>query len=435
MGRAGEPAQGDRRKAARSAAIVLAVIVPLQIAGVLLVRRMTYTVYSVDFTRYYGPTAESILAGNGPRMPDGSVLLHYPPAYSYYTAGLMAVSRATGIPLTALIVGANIAWNALTVLAVFLLAYRMAGARLATAAGLIAGLYPPVLYLSKIAFVQVPYLAFLAWGLYAAYAGHRSRRLGCFALAGGLFGVAGLFRPAAMALLAILLLYVLIFYKGRLIVRLARPAAMLGAFALVVAPWSMYVYAQEGKVTVLGDVTQSHLEGTAQAACASDDPAGIRGLNHFAALARSPIGHSRELLRRAAKSWYHTDSGRYERASLAINVPFALLLVLGAVVALRGRGAARWGAGLGLATFVAAWGLSTLTMYLARYVTTGVILASPLMAVGLLRVTRTFGVVAHAWKAGYIPRPSLPRRKPVLPTPEGEAPSVALPLRGESRAA
>ena len=39
-----------------------------------------------------------------------------------------------------------------------MLAYRLAGTPLAIAAGLLAGLYPPVLYLSKIAFVQVPYL-------------------------------------------------------------------------------------------------------------------------------------------------------------------------------------------------------------------------------------------------------------------------------------
>ncbi len=411
-------AHGGRQGALRSALIVLAIVLPLQTVGVLLVRRMTYTVYSIDFTRYYGPAAESILAGNGPRLPDGSILVHYPPGYPYYVAGLMAVSRASGLGLTGLIVAGNVLWNALTVLAVFLLGYRMAGKRLAIAAGLLAGLYPPLLYLSKIAFVQVPYLTFLAWGLYAAYRGHEHKRLGCFALAGALFAFAGLLRPAAMALLAALLVYVLIFFKGRLLVRVARPAVMLGAFCLVIAPWSVYVYAHQSQVIVLGDLAQSHLAGSAQAACAADDPAGIRGVRHLGELARSPIVHSVEILRRALKSWYHTDSGRYERASLLVNVPFALLLLLGAVPALRSRRA--WAAGLGLASFLAAWGLSTMTIYLARYLATGMLLATPVMAVGALRVVRRLTLTREAWRAGYVlwPWGAIRKRKlPSLPRP------------------
>lgn len=399
MEKAEEFAHGGRGSIARSAAIVLAVVIPLQIIGVLLVRRMTHTPYSVDFTNYYGPAAESILAGRGPTLADGSILVHYPPGYSYYVAGLMAVGRATGLGLTGLIVGGNIVWNALTVLAIFLLAYRMAGRKLAIAAALVAGLYPPLLYLSKIAFVQVPYLTFLAWGLYTAYRGHRSKRLGYFALAGALLGLAGLLRPAAMALLAALLVYAMIFFKGRLLGRLARPAVMLAAFAAVIAPWSIYVYARQDQVIVLGDVAQSHLDGSAQAACVADDTRGIRGLKHLAELGRSPVGHGLELGRRALVSWYRTDSGRYQRATLLLNVPFAMLLLMGVVPSLRKHG---WAAGLGLTAFVAAWGLSTLTIYLARYLATGMILAAPIMGVGALRVVRRLALTCQAWKAGYL---------------------------------
>jgi len=361
---------------------------------------LTYTAYSVDFTNYYGPAAESILAGRGPTLADGSLLAHYPPGYSYYVAGLMAISRTTGIPLTGLIVAGNIIfWNALTVLAVFLLAHRMAGRKLAIAAALVAGLYPPLLYLSKIAFVQVPYLTFLAWGLYAAYRGHQSRRVGYFALAGALFGLAGLLRPAALAMLAVLVVYALVFFRGRLLARLARPAVMLGAFILVIAPWSAYVYARQGQVIVLGDVAQSHLDGSAQAACAADDARGIRGVRHFAEFAHAPAGHSVEVLHRAFKSWYHTDSGRYERATLLVNAPFAMLLLLGTLPALRRYG---WAAGVGLAVLVGAWGLSTLTMYLARYVATGLVLSAPVMGVGVLRVGRRLALTRQAWRGGYI---------------------------------
>ena len=112
--------------------------------------------------------------------------------------------------------------------------------------------------------------------------------------------------------------------------------------------WSLHVYAQQRQALFLGDVARSHVDGAAQADCAADDPRGIRGIKHFAELAHSPLTHSREIRRRAFTSWYHTDSGRYESAALLVNLPFALLLMLGIALITRGRcgGGGRTGTGL-----------------------------------------------------------------------------------------
>jgi hypothetical protein len=236
-----------------------------------------------------------------------------------------------------------------------------------------------VIYMSKIAFVQIPYLACLVWGLWAVLVGHQRRRIGWFALAGALYAVAGMLRPAAAVMLAPVGIYLAAFSKG-LLRRLLAPAVLAGAFLLVTAPWSAYVLAEEGRFVFLGDVAGTHVRGSA----VPEDFAGsggIGGLEHFRALARNPLGHGGELARRAWRSFYQTNSGRYETLTGLMNVPFVVLLALGAVACLRCP-RRRWGAGLLLSAFLATWGLSTLTVFLARYVATGIVLNSPVMAAG-----------------------------------------------------
>jgi 4-amino-4-deoxy-L-arabinose transferase-like glycosyltransferase len=367
--------------------IALAVIAPIQAIGVREVHRRTPEVYSDDFKSFYLPTAKNILNGNGPRMPDGKILVHAPPGYPYYTAVVLSISRARGVSIdmvtdSMMWIG-NVLWNALCVAAMMLLAHRLAGVGLAVFTGLTVGFYPPVFYLSQSASPQTPFIALLAWSLYFLYIGHETRKVRWFALAGGVMGLAGLFQPVALVMLATLLVYMLIFFRGSMPGRLAGPAVMLGAFLLVIAPWSIYVYVEQQQIIILGDVASSHLAGISGEPSTSDGR-GISGFNNFRELVHDPLGHSFELLRRAGKCWYHTDSGLYEREALIANLPFGLLLLLGLVPALKSSW--RWGAGLVLAIFLGAWATSALTIYLTRYLMTGIIIAGPIMAIAPLWV-------------------------------------------------
>jgi 4-amino-4-deoxy-L-arabinose transferase-like glycosyltransferase len=367
--------------------IVLAIIVPIQTIGVWQVHKRAHETFSDDFKLIYLPTARNILNGDGPRVPTGEILVHYPPGYPYYTAIILDISRALGGPPDRVsepvrCMG-NVLWNALCIAALMLLAFRMAGAGLAIFTGLALGLFPPAIYLARSATPQTPYMALLAWSIYLLYVGHETRKVRWFALAGGMMGLAGLFQPVALVTLTVLLLYALIFFRGSLSYRLACPAAMLGVFLVVIAPWSIYVYAEEHQLVVLGGVADYHWEATGNEPAASDDQ-GIRGFRHFQALAHHPLGHSLELLRRAGKCWYHTDSGLYEKEALISNLPYGLLLLLGLVSALKSRW--RWGAGLMLAIFLTAWTTSTLTIYIARYLMTGIVIASPIIAIAPLWV-------------------------------------------------
>lgn len=361
--------------------LVLAGVLAVQIPGVLLVRKYTFTRWSVDLVYYYGPAAESILAGNGPRMPDGSLFRQYPPAYPFYFAALMGAGRGTGTPVIAWVVTANLVWNLLTVAGLFWIGYRLGGTKLAVFGALAAGLYPSLTYMAKIAFVQIPYLTFLVWGVYAALRGQLDRRLGWFVVSGLLLGVAGLLRPAGLAMLAALGAYLLIFYRGGLVRRVLRPTVVVAGFCLAIAPWFFYGYAVEGRPGLLGDVAGAHLQGDAVYEY-SQDSGGVQGIKHVGALLDDPLGHSLEIGRRAIKSWYHTDRNQNERLVAIMNAPFALLLVLGTAKMLPSRW--RWGGGMLLWMFLGCWGLSTLTVFLARYVATGLIVAGPLMGAGAM---------------------------------------------------
>ncbi len=361
--------------------LVLAVLLVVQIPGVLLVRKYTFTRWSVDLVYYYGPAAESILAGQGPRMSDGSLLRHYPPGFSYYFAALMGAGRGTGTPVIAWVVTANLAWNVLTVAGLFWIGYRLGGTRLAVFGALVAGLYPSMTYMAKIAFVQVPYLSFLVWGVYCAMRGQQDRRLGWFVVSGLLLGVAGLLRPAALPMLAALAGYLLIFFRGGLVRRVLRPTLAVAGFCLAIAPWFFYAYAVEGRPGLLGDVAVGHLEGRLVYEY-SRDSGGVQGIKHVGALLNDPLGHSAEIGRRAIKSWYHTDRNQNEHLVAIMNAPFALLLLIGTLKMFKSRW--RWGGGLLLWMFLGCWGLSTLTVFLARYVATGLIVAGPLLGAGAM---------------------------------------------------
>lgn len=362
--------------------MVLAVVILLEAVGAIAIRHLTFTRLSVDFVDYYGPAAESILQGKGPRLADESIMVHYPPAYPFYAAGLMWFSGIAGGSLDTWIVGGNLLWNALTVSAVYLLGWRLEGKRLAICSAMMAGLLPQVVYMTKTGFVQIPYLAFLAWAVYCLHRGRTQNRFGYFVLAGMLFGAAGLFRPAVLVLLAVLVLYLLVFFRGKILPRIIPPLLVSISFLVIIAPWSAYVYAREGKTILLADVAESHFSGTAQADAVSDDPTGIRGVRHFRALLDNPVKHSLNLIQRAIKTLYRTDGRRYEKPTLAVNLFLLTFFVIGATYALRRPW--RWTGGILIACLLASWILPTLTIYLARYLATGFLLSIPVTAAGVL---------------------------------------------------
>lgn len=189
----------------------------------------------------YAPTAYA--------NPGGPAALR-PPAYPY---ALAAVYKVTGGHLTAGRI-LNIALGVAAVLLLFLLALRLLGPPAAVAAGALAAVFPPLVWLSAGLAAENVFIP-LMLGALVALARLRAAPARRWALlAGALIGLAALARsngavlvvPAALAIAG----------AGLARRRAARLGALaLAAFVLVMAPWTIRNAAAFGRFLPLG--TQS----------------------------------------------------------------------------------------------------------------------------------------------------------------------------------
>jgi len=195
--------------------------------------------------REYLLLAQNVASGRGFAylLPDGSPAPgeHFgrAPAYPLFLAGIMRlggmvpVSNAAAEPDASLLRAIRVAQSCLGAALVWLvawLAYRAAGPAAATAAGVLAAVYPPLVWTPAYVFSETLF-SVLALGC-AALLTLDSRRAGLAAGAGALAGLAVLTRPVMLFFLPLALLWLC--WTGRW-----RSAGVFTiACALLVAPWT-----------------------------------------------------------------------------------------------------------------------------------------------------------------------------------------------------
>ena len=383
-------AEAKEKQLRNAALIVLLIVIPVQIAGICVIKKMTRGLDSSDFRKFYMPAAESLLQGKSPVIYDGSPMTNVPIGYPSYLAGLLQISRSTGIALDLLIVGGNVIFNCFTILAMFMLAARIGGRKVAIATGLVVGFYPLLMYLSKQGLPQIVCIPFVAWGLYFAHQGYKCKKIWYFGLVGVLFGLGGLVRPAVLPILLVLLVYLLIFCRGPFWLRILRPVLVVFLFVLVVLPWEIHMYRVVGRVVPLSDIASAKkkVDNTAtDKPITEQKPAPPTLANtlktHLEGLREHPMKQIGLLLTDAGKAWYNSRSGKHKAIALLANLPYMLLIPIGFVVAMCRR-EMRWGGGMSLICLLAMWGLSTITVVLARITSTGVVLSSVISGVAMI---------------------------------------------------
>jgi len=195
--------------------------------------------------REYLLLAQNVASGRGFAylLPDGSPAPgeHFgrAPAYPLFLAGIMRLggmipaSNAAAEPGADLLRAIRIAQSCLGAALVWLvawLAYRAAGPAAVTAAGVLAAVYPPLVWTPAYVFSETLF-SVLALGC-AALLTLDSRRAGLAAGAGALAGLAVLTRPVMLFFLPLALLWLC--WTGRW-----RSAGVFTiACALLVAPWT-----------------------------------------------------------------------------------------------------------------------------------------------------------------------------------------------------
>ena len=379
---------------ARSSAIVLvaAGLVPLVFRALLPAGAGVNE--ASDFRDFYDPVARSVLAGRGLFLAPGAPAVAYPPGYPLVLAAVLRLAHVLGLPehvgLSALTVASTVAAAGL----LHALAARVWGPRRALVAALAWLTYPLVLWLTKQPNSELPFMAALYAGVVLFFAALDAPRLAWLRLlgAGAVLGVAMLIRSIALGTSVLLALaFVALRRDVRPGPRLAGAACIIAGSLAVVAPWVAWVYAETGRVVPLstggvpsirdgltfasGDKPYRVDVGVGDDVRAAMVRLAARRLDTLGDVAaavrvevrRDPRAAAKLLALKAARSWYGTDSGRWERAIALIQVFYLGLGAWATVAAFRRRGAARRLAIVVCVLVAYFWGMTVIVLSVVRY--------------------------------------------------------------------
>ena len=375
----------------------IAVVAAVALAGQLLFLAVLPDHYRVnenaDFVTFYEPVAEAMLAGEPWQTPEGRPAVRYPPAYPLFLAAIFGVADHLPGDRHFWMVLSNV-WLAMLGAIFHHLAARCwlspAGAWWASALWLS---YLPFLWLSKQPNSEMPFLVVLFAGFWC-FATAQQRQSVAWAIAcGSLLGLATLFRPVTLLLGVPLAVVWLVAraeqqsFAGRH--RLWLIVGLLAANALVLAPWQIWAHGQTGKWIPVSDGGRlSLLDGLTLAAKPERDgpevPADVKVLmeqiQEQRRIIRGPadalefmLDHAsgitlvKMLWVQASRSWYATESLRFEQYLMVYQLPYLLLAAIGLLSLLLGDDRQRTAALFIALVVLYFWAMTTLVLSILRY--------------------------------------------------------------------
>lgn len=347
-----------------------------------------------DFRDFYDPVARSVLAGRGLFVAPGTPALAYPPGYPLVLAGALRLAHACGLPEHVGLSALAVAGMILAAVLVHSLAAHVWGPRPALVAALGWVTYPLVLWLTKQPNSELPFMVALyaAVGLFFAALERRDGAAGRLFACGVAVGAAMLVRSIALGVGVLLAAaFVVLGRDARLERRLVGAAWLLAGNLLVVAPWLGWVYAETGHVVPLstggvpsirdgllfatsdkpyrdGVVVDDDVQSFMTRIAAHElDTLHDVGAAVSVEARRAPGAAAKLLALKVGRSWYGTDSGRYETAILAIQAVYLALAACAVAVTVRRGGAPRRLAAVVALLVAYFWGMTVLVLSVVRY--------------------------------------------------------------------
>lgn len=369
-----------------------------------------------DYVFHYAPIAQSILSDGAISNPivGGGVATVYPPGYPLILALIFWLADVTGIERPALITVFNVGAMAATTLLVFLIAELMFGTRIGAISAVLWISYPFNLWLSGHPYAETPFLLFLYSGVWLFTLALAKGRPRLIPLVGIALGLAALVRPIGLLLglhLAVLLLF------HRTIPRriaLASATLLLAGFLVTIAPWEVYVFSSTGRLIPLStNGPASIVDGLTFAlkpgppGDGAPVPSDVRRLMERIATSgpslattggilgylaqetiRDPMPVAKLAAIKLARSWYGTNTRRYEQVILAIQAVYLGLMLGGIGLALRiHRHRLFWMLCL-LSLLVYFWGMTVAALSIVRYMVPAVglnIIFAAILVDGVMR--------------------------------------------------
>jgi len=350
---------------------------------------------SSDYRLIYEPIARNIVEGRGYTHPRGISAIRYAPGYPFVLAGFFKLAQLVNISENTLLSLLILLCMCLTSVFIFVIANSAWGL-----AGSIASLlwmtYPFALWLAKQPNSEIPFMLFLYGGvcLFLYCVLKKNDRFFFYFIAGVLIGCAMLIRPIAIGLGIVMAAALLVLRRdmGPRLKALSVSAVLLGNAAAIL-PWEIWVYSKTDQVVMISSTGGSAMHGGLVFGVELRDfrqgiklPEDVKALMqdlHARGDEMSSIpGIAQVLMEEAqvrplavaklaglklARSWYATDSNRFETQIMLIQIPYLFLIVFGTWCAWKQGGGARE---LTICVWLIVlyfWGMTFLVVSLLRY--------------------------------------------------------------------
>jgi len=355
---------------------------------------------SADYTRFYEPVARNIANGRGITLTGGGLATEYPPGFPLILAGVFRLSAMLHVPEDlALSIFALLCFGAAAVF-VFLLSRTIWGSHCGLVSAMAWATYPLVLSLTRQPVSELPFLVLFYGGLWALWLTLKrgGRSLVWLFTVGLLMGLSMLVRPIAVAVSLVLAFAMYLQLRGSGFFKKLVPISILLVGTLIaVAPWEAWVLLRTGRVITLStNGVDSILDGLTFAVRSEEygtdyrrdfrvsqdalavmlsirrHSSEIESLSDVASHLTShvegrPLAVAEILALKAIRSWYGTDSGRYEGWILGIQALYLPLLLWGCCRSIRAGGRARDLTVIVLMLLAYCWVMTTLVLSIVRY--------------------------------------------------------------------
>lgn len=321
---------------------------------------------STDYSCCYSVIARDLVAGRGVDFSIGNPGLGFP----ILIALVLLVVSPLGIPLdSAMMIVSLISMGMISTL-VFMLARLVWSPSRALVAALVWMTYPFGLWLTKQPNSEIPFLVCLYAGLYLV--GHgvltQPQRQSNFFVAGILFGLAMLIRPVAIGVGLLIGLALLLVSRAKSIRwRATALLVLLCGNLMLLLPWQVWLYSQTGETVFASSFGISTIRGGLTFGIEHNNyrqpldlPADVVALMQDASTARDQLRSMSEIAQflgrelrehpqaviklgiiKAVRSWYGTDSQRFEQLTLFIQSIYLVLAIGGIGLVWRNHPAAR----------------------------------------------------------------------------------------------
>lgn len=379
---------------------------------------------STDFRLFYQPVGERLADGGGLEVvAPGVPALRYPPGYPVVLAATFTVGDALGVDRDDVIMPMTLLLTSVAGVLLHLVTRRVFDRRLAWVTSVLWIAYPLTLWTAKqpnseIPFMVALYAAVLVFLPVVVEGSSTGRRL---LASGALLGAAAAIRPAGLMLLPALALVTWFRLDGAWVRRALLCLALVGGFLVPVGIASAWMSSAGGTPVLLSDSPDLNvIDGLSLAvtspqeaedlpmtgdmrtlvvdAWEREDELGREGTlgDYLRQVAREhPAALAELVVYKAARSWYGTETFRYEGLILALQAVLLALVAVGGVCAHRRDGPARGYLVLAAALTVASWISAIAALSIVRYLVPALGLLVPLAALGLVKLASG----ARRWSA------------------------------------